>query len=160
VKKILGLCYETLSSSTEPYIWLTGLWGTWSLSYDSLSPVWHSTPGHRAGCHSGKSLVSYSACTPAILTEVLHVLPQSLAANTGTVLRLSHGRFLPNPFQFMYHTILRYICCPPLQRCVTRCIKEDTEISWQRGRIHSKLDRAIDEKLWVPAPDSLLDTWG
>jgi len=41
----------------------------------------------------------------AILFEGVSDRPQSLKANIGLLLLLSNDRFLPNPFQFIFHEL-------------------------------------------------------
>jgi hypothetical protein len=55
-------------------------------------------------------LVPISSETLAILTEVLHDIPQSLQAHAIIVLLFGYDLFLPNHFQFIYDpTIQHYI---------------------------------------------------
>jgi hypothetical protein len=57
-------------------------------------------------CHSslvfGTFSVRISAGIPDIMTEVYLGIPQSVQANTGTVPRFGHDRFLRNPFHFIF----------------------------------------------------------
>jgi hypothetical protein len=68
----------------------------------------------------GRYSVHISAGTPVVLIDFFHSLLHSLQANAGTLPRLGHDRFLPDPFQLVW-IIRRYIIS------VLRVIKQPTE---------------------------------
>jgi hypothetical protein len=116
IKRILSTWRKQLKSNTEPFVHKLiqythlRLW----LLFDNFPAYFHMKTRHAfpisifrdwsSGTFVfGRCWFRISAGTPAILTEVVPGIPQSLQANACTVSQSGHRHFLQSRFQFNIH---------------------------------------------------------